>query len=167
MSDQIIVIGNSPLTCVSGGSSYITVNPCNSSIVVQSGGNTIIESGTRSFLSEDFLAGESIAAYDIVAIIGGLAYKADVNNSAHANSIVGIALTNVGSGSNVEVVTSGRVSNPLWTWDESLPIWLGDSTGEATQTVTDQSNSLYCIEVAKTRSPNTISVDIEYPIFFA
>jgi hypothetical protein len=65
--------------------------------------------GTGSYIS--VACGETISAYQAVALINGLAYIADPTDLTHANRVIGLATQSGNSGDIIRVAQQGVVSS--------------------------------------------------------
>lgn len=76
----------------------------------------------------DKIAGEVLSGNRAVMVnTDGKVYYADKNTLSHATKILGITHGSATLGATVSVQTYGVMTEPSWTWDMSLPIFL--STG--------------------------------------
>lgn len=66
------------------------------------------------------LAGETISAYGVVVLIGGLVYKANYTDSSHGSLVAGIATNSADPGSSVNICHSGIVEGGTFPADSLL-----------------------------------------------
>jgi hypothetical protein len=82
-------------------------------------------------LLSTMIAGQDIAALTVVYDdpITGNVFYADKDNLSTISSILGVGITTVLSGADVDVITSGEVSSPSWSWNMSndLSLFLGNN----------------------------------------
>lgn len=78
-------------------------------------------------------AGENLGGHRVIIESLGYHYYASATNPAHVNRVVGLSVGAVSNGSIVNYIKEGIITEPSWTWNTSLPVWLGDN-GLLTQT---------------------------------
>jgi hypothetical protein len=67
----------------------------------------------------------ALTAFTVVTIAG---VPASSNNLAHVNKIAGVLTTSVPEGYEVDAVAEGEVTNPSWTWDAGMVLYLNGTT---------------------------------------
>lgn len=71
-------------------------------------------------------AGTPLGGHRVLAVdVSGNAVYADCTVRGHINKLIGLTTNAVGVGETFDVVALGRVEEPSWNWDVSLPIYLG------------------------------------------
>ena len=72
------------------------------------------------------ISGEAITAYQPVALIDGELFVGDNADETHCNRIVGLALNSAtGAGQEVDVQSSGEVTNSGWSFTPGQRLFLG------------------------------------------
>lgn len=80
------------------------------------------------------IAGEVLGGHRVVTLTGTpQAVYADASNAQHFGRLVGITTHAALAGESVAVQVVGKMTEPLWSWDLSRPVFLG-ATGQLTQT---------------------------------
>lgn len=105
-------------------------------------------------------AGESLSALRVV-FADVEAYYADHDYLPSMN-VIGITVTAAIAGDDVSVMTSGKLSDPSWSWVAG-PIYVG-ADGALTQTAPTTG---FVQEVARAISPTDIIINIQPPILLA
>jgi len=91
-------------------------------------------SGKTAQVEDIIEAGEGISALKVLRNDAtDKAFIADVSDIAEINRIIGISKTAAIIGNSVEYVISGSLTDVLWSWDVTKPIFF-DSNGDLTQT---------------------------------
>ncbi len=91
-----------------------------------------VESGVVTTVT----AGGNINQYQGVVIQSdGLAYRADVTNSAHIGAFLGIAETSATTGNTLRVRQLGVINNLGWAWTPGGTVFVGGSPGDLIQTI--------------------------------
>lgn len=67
-------------------------------------------------------------------VSSGVVDMVDSSSVSDRNSCVGISLGAALSGGSLQIVTSGIVSEPSWSWAPGGDVFLGDTPGQLTQT---------------------------------
>lgn len=112
MTDSIIITQVNPSTTITvEGSSVLVESQSASSVTVSQVG----VQGPAAYVSGgEGIAGEVVSVYQAVVFIGGLAYKADPTNAAHAGKVVGMAVNSATIGQTVKYVSNGEVLHGTW-----------------------------------------------------
>lgn len=71
-----------------------------------------------------FPAGEALGGHRMVALQSGELFYADHSNLAYAASVVGMTMGAVAQGETAEVMHSGRLSEPSWSFTPDAPLFL-------------------------------------------
>ena len=104
------------------------------------------------------IAGETIHAQRAVRVADGVLYHPDTSNTAHAPSVIGIALQSVATGEACTVRTAGTVTEPSWSWSPGF-VFCGDD-GQLTQAP----GSGWLLVIGRAINPTTLDVDVDDPI---
>jgi hypothetical protein len=72
------------------------------------------------------LAGEALSGHQAVVLAAdGMAYRADRATASNMGRVAGITLNAAALGASVNIMRSGQVIEPSWSWTPFLPIFLG------------------------------------------
>lgn len=165
------------ITVISNRASITVANTCNEGVfvdqdcgkvLVSQGSIITINTGETTALVSPFTALEDITAYDVVVAFGSGIRKATVTDISHVTNVVGIAITSALSGESVNIVTHGRVSNPAWSWDDTLPVYLSHVPGELLQDDNEAlvNGALFSVRVGNVRDSDTVDVNIQQDILY-
>lgn len=104
-------------------------------------------------------AGENLSGQRAVVIdpTSGKALYASSANVDHADVVVGVTTGAASVDDLVTIRVAGAMTEPGWTWDEDLPVWLGED-GQLTQTVPTTGHSTI---VGKPTGPTGLVVAIQ------
>lgn len=107
-----------------------------------------------------YIAGAAISGHRVVRLAGdGLVYHSSADDMSHLGKSVGISSGAAAPGDEVQVVISGRLAEPSWSWDEGAPIFLG-LNGHLTHVAPSTVNSIFSQIVAFALSPTEIGVNM-------
>lgn len=93
----------------------------------------------------------------------GLIY-ADWNTGNTALRIVGITVSSVTAGADVEVRNNGELTETSWNWDINKPVFLGPN-GVLTQMNPRDNGAAFSLILGFPTSPKTLFITIREPIF--
>ena len=154
------VCEENPITVVQNGKQSLTVVSC----------ADITFNGTTASvpaLASPFMAGEDIQAFDVVVAFGNEIFRADASNPAHIANVVGVALNAATVGASVNVASQGRVTNPSFSFDSTLPVFLSIVPGELVQDDFEAvDGAAFSLLVGRVRNSDTIDINIGDPIAF-
>lgn len=116
--------------------------------------------GVGSYVAQTQIASESIGGHIVVYMspTGVAIASSSVVNTA--NKILGLTSGSVVNGQPVEVVTSGTITEPSWSWTVGDAVYVS-TNGTLTQTVP---TSGYILQVGIATNPTTINIDLKLPI---
>lgn len=86
----------------------------------------------------------------------------DASSVVDRNSCIGVTTNAAVSGGSVQVVTSGFVAEPSWSWVPGLDVFLGDTPGQLTQTY--NSSRAFSQIVGQAVDATTLWIDIRGPL---
>lgn len=109
-----------------------------------------------------YVAGSDLAAFRVVALVGGVLVYADRTNLAHMDAIAGITLNAVSAGGYPLLKRDGLVDNVGWDWVPGEPIFL-DTAGQLTQNA-EGFTSGFLLLLGWVPTPNQLHLEIEEPI---
>jgi hypothetical protein len=91
--------------------------------------------GPSGASSLSFVAGEALGGHRVVKLNpDGFAYHASADTPGDLAVVVGVTLGACSLGATADVIRSGEIIEPSWTWVPGLPIFLG-LNGVLTQTL--------------------------------
>lgn len=153
---------------VTQSSSNVTVIRDTSNITVTGGTPVFVNnSAVVPALTSPFTAGEAIQAFDVVVAFGNVVRRATVADVTHVGNVVGIALASASIGEAVNIVTHGRISNPAWSFNDALPVYLSSLPGQLVQDDVDQvDGATFSIRIGTVRDPDTVDVNIQPDILY-
>lgn len=79
---------------------------------------------TPTYISLIGVAGENLGGHRVVVESLGSLYYADTTNLAHTNRVVGLTMNSSTTGQSITYVKDGLITEPSWTWNTALPVWL-------------------------------------------
>lgn len=136
-------------------------------VVVNQGSVVTVNTGDITALRSDFIAGETIFPYDVVGSQASRVYRASAANTEHSTHVEGIAINGGNVGDTISVVTQGRVTNALWNWNTTDPLYLAIAPGQMIQDDPEASEgAVFSVVIGKVRDSDTISVDIDQVILY-
>ena len=108
-----------------------------------------------------YIAGENVEKYNVVKMNDdGKVVKASYLDLVDKERIVGIILDSGNMNDIINIQSFGRLSNDLWNWDTTKPIFLGDN-GQITQ---DVPSSGFLLRLGNVISSDEILINISIPI---
>lgn len=119
-----------------------------------SGGSAVEEIASIS------IGGHRVVYYDD---LGNIAY-ADPSNISCLNKILGVTENAASPGGVLNIIRSGKLTDPVWNWDVSKPIFLG-TLGTLVQSLSVGSIIEHIVAIP--RSPTEIFITIREPIVLA
>jgi hypothetical protein len=138
----------------------IKLTPRSRTVVINPGATTInlISGGNMGYLQATYNAGIAIASFQVVALVDGLLYPASTDNLIHANSVLGIALTEGITQQQITVITSGIITNAAWNWADDQPLFLG-LNGEIVASPSFERE--FMIQIGNAPSDNQVNIDLD------
>lgn len=112
-------------------------------------------------------AGAALSGHRIVvssSLASGEVLYGSNDSAADARLVLGMTTGAASSGSSIDVVHFGEITEPSWSWTLGMPIYLG-TNGYMTQTAPTSPTALFSMVVAFPISPTSIFVSIREPIF--
>lgn len=146
-SKQIDVTNNGILTEISNHNKDIDVMSFGTININISGGGVTETAETL----------QNVATYKLLASINGKVELADKDNPIHAFNIIGMSVSSGSEGSIILVQTGGTILNGNWTWNENMPLWLGNN-GDITQTPPETG---FLMQIGIALSPSKILLEIQ------
>lgn len=128
-------------------------------------GNTTVVTKTEhisdaTHILYDYAAAQYITAYKIVALNSSSKVELATNtNMNHVNSVIGISTITVNKDILVSIQTYGKIRNPAWNLDISLPIYVGIN-GDLTQIAP---TSGFVLKIGYALSSDSIFIDLKEP----
>ncbi|QEL64793.1 hypothetical protein OTERR_13170 [Oryzomicrobium terrae] len=108
-------------------------------------------------------AGTALGGHRMVLLDAtGSAVYADATDPSHALKVLGMTVGAAVAGYPVDIQTGGEITEPTWSWDVSLPVFLG-ANGLLTQVV-PAAPSAFSLVVGIPLSPTTLYVSLREPI---
>lgn len=109
-------------------------------------------------------AGEALGGNRLVVLdSNGAAFYASNADVGHLRRVFGMTLGAASAGSSVDVLRFGRITEPSWSWQLELPVFLGVN-GLLTQTPPVFGQAFFSLVVGFPISNNEIFLDIGEPI---
>ncbi len=138
----------------------IKLTPRSRTVIINPGATTInlISGGNLGYLQATYTAGSPIGSFQVLALVDGLLYPASTDNLIHANSVLGIALTEGVANQQITVITSGIITNAAWNWADDQPLFLG-LNGEILAIPSFERG--FMIQIGNAPSPNQVLVDLD------
>lgn len=106
-------------------------------------------------------AGESLGGHRVVISNLGSLYYASATNVTHRNKVVGLTTSAVSSGQTAIYLKDGLITEPSWTWNTSLPVYLADN-GLLTQSPINTTG--FMMIVGTPASTTSLYVSLKTPI---
>lgn len=108
-----------------------------------------------TYVADGALGGHRV----VVPTTAGKVGYADNTNVAHANTVLGLTLGAAVDGDDVNVQTSGEVTEPSWNWTMGLPVFLA-TNGLLTQSYP---TAAFVIILGVAVAPTKLVVDVKIP----
>lgn len=113
------------------------------------------------------VAAEPIQHFMVVTSnLEGNAIKATNSVPDHFYHIDGVARTSVSAGNTLQIARYGNLTNPDWNFIQNKPVFLGID-GAIVQTVINDENSKFVVQIGIALSPTTIKIDVKPLINFS
>ena len=107
------------------------------------------------------VAGEALGGHRVVISSAGALYYASSTNLAHKNRVIGLTLGAVTIGAVASYLKEGLITEPSWTWNTSLPVYLADN-GLLTQTPVNTTG--FVMIVGMPASSTSLYISFQSPI---
>lgn len=122
------------------------------------------EDGKSGALAFSYLAAVPISGHRLVMLNrdGRLVY-ASAGELAHADRVLGVTTAAAAAGDSVVVQRAGELTEPSWSWEVDLPIYLG-LDGALTQEPPATPASKFSLVVGVPVTPTTVFFNIGFPI---
>lgn len=117
-------------------------------------------SGDLSFI---YPAIGPISGHRIVTLTSGGVQYASSDAAADAQRVLGMSTNAAGDGGEVGVKKFGEITEPSWSWDTQLPVYLG-LNGQLTQVPPSNPTNAFSMVVGYPITPTSLFVNIGIPI---
>lgn len=107
------------------------------------------------------ISSTALGGHRMVYLNGDDPMYADCTVVDHAGRVLGMTLGANNAGETASIVRGGDITEPSWSWNVSLPVYLG-TNGVPTQTL--PSNAAFSLIVGIPKTPTTLFVALREPI---
>lgn len=109
------------------------------------------------------VAQNAIGGHRIVRAVVGEVDIATAMDAAHGDDLLGITTHAAVQGAPVQVLTSGAITEPSWSWTPGEPLFLGEN---GLMTHTPPADPAFEVTVGFAETPTTVFLSIGTPIYY-